>query len=77
METLKKVAGSTATLWDETQDQVTGQFRGSTTIERYVDPNDTTLPDFALQADPTKTATNLALDAYYKFRVVSTKQFAP
>jgi uncharacterized protein (TIGR02600 family) len=70
VETLQKVTGSAPATWDETRDQVTGQYRGSTTIERYVDPNDTTLPDFT-------TATTTALDAFYKFRVVSTKQFAP
>ena len=74
VETLQKVTGSTATLWDETKDQVTGQFRGSTTIERYVDPNDKSLPDFAASAG---TYYNTALDSWYKFRVVSTKQFAP
>jgi len=72
VETLKKAAGSTPTTWDETKDVVTGQYRGSTLIERYVDPNDTTLPDFAAT-----TNYNTALDAWYKFRVVSSKQFAP
>jgi uncharacterized protein (TIGR02600 family) len=77
---LKKVTGSTPTTWDETKDQVTGQYRGSSTIERYVDTNDTTLPDFT---DTTKTAAitstqvGTALDSWYKFRVVSTRQFAP
>jgi len=72
VETLKKVAGSTATLWDEATDVVTGQYRGSSTIERYVDPNDTSIVDFTASANY-----NTALDKYYKFRVVSTKQFAP
>ncbi len=66
--------------WSETQGQVRGEYRGSSLIERYVDPDDTTLPDFA-------TALNVTMDNYpnpsnptstlsaYKFRVVSSKKF--
>ncbi|MEI9998949.1 MAG: Verru_Chthon cassette protein A [Verrucomicrobiota bacterium] len=56
--------------WREGVDTVTGTYRGSTIIERYIDPNDTRLPDFT--QSPT-----VALDNYYKFRVVSDSQFAP
>ena len=70
VQTLQKVTGSTPTLWNENSDVVTGEYRGSTTVERYVDPNNSTLPDFT-------TATTTALDNWYKFRIVSTKQFAP
>ena len=58
--------------WHEGTDQIVGEYRGSQTIERYVDTNDTTLPDFT--ANPSTTTT---LAPYYKFRVVSVKQFAP
>ncbi len=56
------------------KDTVLSEFRGSTTIERYVDPNDPTLPDFAAMA---VSGTIPSIDPYYKFRVVSTKRFAP
>jgi hypothetical protein len=49
--------------------QVTGEYRGSATIERFVDPNDELLVDY----DYTKQS----LDPYYRFRVVATKQFTP
>ena len=71
VQTLKKAPGGTADVWDENRDVVTGEYRGSTTVERYVDPADTTLPDFA---DPTNDP---VLDGYYKFRVVGTRQFSP
>lgn len=56
--------------WDENKDQVLSEYRGSTTIERYIDPSDPNLPDFA--RDPSAT-----MDDHYKFRVISSKRFAP
>jgi len=38
---LSKVAAASAQLsWDETKDQVIAEYRGSSTIERYIDPED-------------------------------------
>jgi len=59
--------------WNEASDQVMAESRGSTTIERYVDPTDTTIPDFA---DPALTAMP-SLDNNYRFRVVNSKKFTP
>jgi hypothetical protein len=56
--------------WDETKDQVLGEYRGSSIIERYIDPN-AGIPDFATLSDPTSQNIN----EFYKFRTVSTKQF--
>ena len=58
--------------WSETRDQVVSESRGSASIERYVDPNDSTIPDFAQPANYSK---NLA--PYYHWRTVSTRQFMP
>ncbi|MCX6971139.1 MAG: Verru_Chthon cassette protein A [Verrucomicrobia bacterium] len=58
--------------WDETRDQVVSEYRGSASIERYVDPNDTSIADFALPANYSK---NLA--PYYRWRTVTEKQFVP
>ncbi len=55
-------------------DIVTGEFRGSTLIERYVDPNDPALPDFA-QASLSSTEGDL--NPYYRFRILGFKKFAP
>jgi len=52
------------------------------TIERFIDPNDPTLPDFA----GLKCSTNnnlspgdpaLIMDRYYHFRVIGAKIFTP
>jgi hypothetical protein len=69
VQTLAKIRSDAAqNTFNETTDKVTGEYRGSFLIERYVDPNDSSIPDFA--ADPTAS-----LDPYYRFRVLSTKQF--
>jgi len=72
VQTLKKTPGSSPTVWTEGSDQVLSEYRGSQTIERYVDPADPKLVDFT---DPANSA--VALDAYYKFRVLNTKKFSP
>jgi len=53
-------------------DRVTGEYRGSYEVERYLNLNDTTIPDFANSQNYSKT-----IYPYYKFRVLSNKQFLP
>ncbi|WP_166442856.1 Verru_Chthon cassette protein A [Phragmitibacter flavus] len=68
--------GSSATewaKWEDGRDSVQSEMRGSTTLERYVDPLDPSLPDFA---DP-DTAPDENLDTSYRFRVINSKRFAP
>jgi uncharacterized protein (TIGR02600 family) len=66
--------GANAATWREGTDVVTSEYRGSQTIERYVDPS-ATLPDYAGSSNPTTVTP--ALNTFYRFRVVSTKQFSP
>jgi hypothetical protein len=49
--------------------QVEAEYRGSAIIERYVDPNDTKLENYDYKKN--------SVDPYYRFRVISTKQFNP
>jgi uncharacterized protein (TIGR02600 family) len=77
VQTLKQAetANSPASAWGtwrEGTDLVTGEYRGASLIERYVDPNDPSLStvDFTASGAP-------ALDSWYKFRVISNTQFAP
>lgn len=68
--------------WNEQKGQVTAQYRGSTLIERYIDPQDPALAKFDEtyngptvvdgSGNVTKAGT---LDPFYKFRVLSTKRF--
>ncbi len=70
--------------WNEARDSVLGEYRGSSLIERYIDPQDPQLTAFDEQytgdtqynSDGTIAKTGV-LDAFYKFRVLSTKKFSP
>ncbi len=59
--------------WNESQGVVLGENRGSTTLERYIDPNQA-LPDFAANSG---TSTPPTVESFYKWRVVENHQFAP
>ena len=69
VQALQKAAGGPPDQWSDTRDQVVGEYRGNTTIERYVDAGDPTLPDFA------KMVKEDNLDRHYRFRIINTKAF--
>ncbi len=50
-------------------DKVESEHRGSAVIERYLDPSQSSLPDFATQA------VGDSLDRYHQFRITETKKF--
>ncbi len=50
-------------------DQVTGEFRGSTLIERHLDPAQPGMPDFATHA------AGLTLDHFHQVRIIESKRF--
>jgi uncharacterized protein (TIGR02600 family) len=56
--------------WREDGDQRVSEYRGSTTLERYIDPSDPTLAEVA-------TDTNVVVDSAYRLRVVGTRKFVP
>jgi uncharacterized protein (TIGR02600 family) len=59
--------------WDENRSSPLAEYRGSTLFERYIDPADRTLPDFAnTPGEIVPTA-----DRYYRIRQLSTKKFVP
>ena len=70
VQVLKKSPSTAANQWIEGTDNVLSEYRGSSLIERYIDPNDPRLPDFA-------TASGANIDDYYRFRVVQARKFAP
>ena len=70
-QAVKKVAGTPVNKFDPKRDKVIGSYRGSATIERFVDPNDPELANY----DP--SLPDASVDQYYRFRVLGTKQFLP
>jgi len=92
VQSLHKVTGASITFqptWTEGVDQVTSELRGSTLIERYIDPNagstyaqhvsdatilDNSLPDYA---DPNIGPTANPITYYYKWRVDNETYFQP
>jgi len=72
VQTLKKSPVGDAGVWTESRDKVTAELRGSRTIERYLDPNDTRIPDYG--SDPSATP---SLNAFYRWRTLYNKTFAP
>jgi len=72
VQTLKNPSSAGPAQWTEGQGSILGDYRGSTTLERYIDPNDTTVPDYATAAAGT---TNL--ETHYKWRVIENTRFAP
>lgn len=73
VQSLKKALGSSQSVWKEDVDRVTGEMQGSQMIERYVDPTDPNLPDFASNV----TSTKPNLSDYYRFRILNNKRFNP
>jgi hypothetical protein len=47
------------------------EYRGSTLVERYLDSNDTSIPDYAVDTNARP------LNQFYKWRIVSNTQFNP
>ena len=75
-QSISKSPATPASEFVEGKDQITGEFRGSFLIERYLDPNS----DSLVKADGKTPATELDADGMvgpYKFRVVHSKKFAP
>ena len=70
-QAVKKTPGTPPDQFDPARDKVVGEYRGSATIERFIDPNDPQLAKY----DP--SAVDASVDKYYRFRVVATKQFLP
>jgi hypothetical protein len=75
-QVIKKARSTSATTFDPDKDAVLGEYRGSTLIERYIDPTDTTnpLPDYAASSNPLSLP---PLESFYKFRTLETKRFNP
>ena len=57
-------------VWREGRVSPLGEYRGSSIIERYIDPADPNLPDFAIDA-------SAVADIAYRIRTISTRKWTP
>jgi uncharacterized protein (TIGR02600 family) len=75
-QVIKKSRSTDPAIVDRTKDQVLSEYRGSTLIERFIDPTDRSapLPDYAASTNPLAQD---PLDKFYRFRVLESKRFNP
>ncbi|CAN5438443.1 hypothetical protein BH09VER1_BH09VER1_46320 [soil metagenome] len=72
VQALKQAKTATAGQWNEGRDSIVGEYRGSTGVERYIDPNNPNIPDYR-----TNTSAQPDLASAYKWRITSQRQFLP
>jgi uncharacterized protein (TIGR02600 family) len=73
VQTLTKARSSVPAEWEEDRDIVTGEHRGSATLERYIDPNNFQVA--SINQGGTKYADSW--DGFFRFRIISRKDFTP
>jgi hypothetical protein len=59
--------------WNPATDTVQAEYRGSSLVERYVNPEGDDIPDFAATGHDDVDG----IDAYVRYRVVNPRRFAP
>lgn len=71
VQALKSPIGASADKWSESRGTVLGEYRGSTTLERYLNPNNSDIEDYATNFSAP------SLDKYYQWRIISNNAFSP
>jgi uncharacterized protein (TIGR02600 family) len=69
VQLISKSRSTPANQWNVETEKITAEQRGAVTIERYLDPNDPNIPDM--------TGSTLALDDFYRYRILTTEPFTP
>lgn len=72
VQSLKVPVGVPRGLWNESKGIVTGEYQGSALIERYVDPNNEQIPDYA--SDPSAKP---SIFNFFRWRTVNQVRFTP
>jgi uncharacterized protein (TIGR02600 family) len=72
VQAVKKVPGTPPDAFVPGRDQITGEWRGSYQIERYIDSNDSAVQNTDFASVPLRS-----LGPFYLFRILNTTQFAP
>ena len=80
VQTLRQIPRGTSgayNVWNEGKDTVLGEYRGSATIERYLDPADPRIGTGTYNGAPQTSPDSQSLEPLYRFRTVLTKKFSP
>ena len=78
VQALQNPPNADQTQWTEGQGVVAGEYRGSTSLERYLDPNNNTIPDYTQSSNnPAVSSSAKSLDSYYQWRTTANTAFAP
>ena len=73
-QAIRKARSTDPAIFEPGSDAILSEYRGSTLIERYIDPNDTRIPEYADGSNPLSKD---SLDTFYRFRVIENKRFVP
>jgi uncharacterized protein (TIGR02600 family) len=73
VQKLQKARGTPDNSFVPGEDLVTAEYRGSAVIERFLDPNAPTMPDYL---DHKREPREKSLEYFYQYRVVAVRQFA-
>lgn len=76
-QVLRKAGSASPAEWNEDKDQMVSDYRGSTMIERYIDPANPSFTTGSAKFVDLATSTNATVDDFYRLRVISTKKFVP
>jgi uncharacterized protein (TIGR02600 family) len=74
VQAIRKARSSAPEVFERDKDNVLTDFRGSSLIERRIDPADIRIPDYAASATPLDLP---SLEEFYRFRVLEVKRFMP
>lgn len=72
-QVIKKSRDADPAKFDLELDVPVAEYRGCSLIERYIDPGEPTLPDYATNA----AGSTDTLSDHYRFRIINQERFAP
>jgi uncharacterized protein (TIGR02600 family) len=75
-QVIRKARSVEPNKFDPEKDAIVSEYRGSTLIERFIDPTNASiaLPDYGASSSPLNEK---PLEAYYQFRTLESKRFSP
>ncbi len=72
VQVVKKARDSDHETFDPDKDTIAGEWRGETLLERYIDPNNSGIPDYAKSGNALNKEN---LDRFYQYRILYQKRF--